>query len=74
MDWGTTAAVVGTLTAVIVPPVRSLVKTAYQVKEDLLAHEAADQQYQKNIDQQLKDIKNGQDLIITHLLGGNHKH
>jgi hypothetical protein len=70
MDWGTSATIIGTLTAIVLPPVRSLVKTAYKVKEDLSAHEAADSEYQRSIDTQLKDIKAGQDVILTHLLSG----
>jgi hypothetical protein len=38
------------------------------VKEDLIAHEASDGAYQKSIDTQLRDIKDGQDQILTHLL------
>ncbi len=72
MDWGTvTGAVTGVvsvMSAIILPPVRKLVSTTYQVKEDLSAHEAADNMYQQNVNLQLKEIKEVNEKIYDYLL------
>lgn len=71
MDW--LPLISGGLTAIVLPAGGYVVKKVFDINDRVIAHEARDEEAFQDIKAGIEDLKEGQQLVLSHLLNGSSK-